>query len=253
MLASYNKKPVILPPGCARLATTPAPVGSDTWTNMIGVVRVSFCNALVAGVVFAKMKLLRYSWQAIVIVVREQRLDMDVAAFLPAEAFKPLPKCCEPLLPYGAASRAMHQHADPPHPLGLLRTRRERPRGRRAAACSQQFPPSDGDCHTPLPCEVRKGKDTTPRACSLQVHGGRMLVASTSVVGLNCTTPAASLWRTPPSRPRASARSRGSACDLRRAQYYAEWGRHQADDGIGKGRQEIRPPIVVSGRITPFW
>src|SRR5262249_57408654 len=133
MLASYNKKPVILPPGCARLATTPAPVGSDTWTNMIGVVRVSFCNALVAGVVFAKMKLLRYSRQAIVIVVREQRLDMDVAAFLPAEAFKPLPKCCEPLLPYGAASRAMHQHADAPHPLGLLRARREQPRHRCAA------------------------------------------------------------------------------------------------------------------------
>src|SRR5262245_40223956 len=55
---------------------------------------------------------------------------MDVAAFLPAEAFKSLPKCCEPLLPYGAASRAMHQHADPPHPLGLLRARRERPRRR---------------------------------------------------------------------------------------------------------------------------
>jgi hypothetical protein len=32
----------------------------------------------------------------------------------------------------------------------LLRTRRERPR-RRAAECGQQFPPSDGDCHTPLP------------------------------------------------------------------------------------------------------
>jgi len=40
-----------------------------------------------------------------------------------------------------------------------------------------------------------------------------MLVASTSVVGLNCTTPAATLLRTPPSRPRASARSRVSACD----------------------------------------
>src|SRR5262249_44191152 len=48
----------------------------------------------------------------------------------------------------------------------LLRARRERPRRRRAAECSQQFPPSDGDCHTPLPREVRKGKDTTPRACS---------------------------------------------------------------------------------------
>ena len=38
-----------------------------------------------------------------------------------------------------------------------------------------------------------------------------MLVASTSVVGLNCATPAAKSWRTPPSRPRASARSRASA------------------------------------------
>src|SRR5262249_25733362 len=41
------------------------------------------------------------------------------------------------------------------HPSRLLRARRERPRGR-AAECRQQFPPSDGDCHTPLPCEVRK-------------------------------------------------------------------------------------------------
>src|SRR5262249_56132969 len=41
--------------GLARLATTPAPVGSDTWTNMIGVVRVSFCNALVPAVVFANI------------------------------------------------------------------------------------------------------------------------------------------------------------------------------------------------------
>src|SRR6516164_8310620 len=34
--------------------------------------------------------------------------------------------------------------------LASLRTRRERPRGR-AAECGQQLPPSDGDCHTPLP------------------------------------------------------------------------------------------------------
>src|SRR6516162_5830309 len=38
----------------------------------------------------------------------------------------------------------------------LLPTRRERPRGCRAAECSQQLPPSDGDCHAPLPREVRK-------------------------------------------------------------------------------------------------
>src|SRR5215831_19217217 len=47
----------------------------------------------------------------------------------------------------------------------LLRTRRERPCDCRAAKCGQQFPPSDDDCHTPLPCEVRKAKNTTPRAC----------------------------------------------------------------------------------------
>src|SRR6516162_8247438 len=34
-----------------------------------------------------------------------------------------------------------------------------------AAECGQQFPPPDGDCHTPLPREVRKGNYTTPRAC----------------------------------------------------------------------------------------
>src|SRR6516164_356509 len=35
-------------------------------------------------------------------------------------------------------------------------------RSRRTAECDQQFPPSDGDCHTPLPCEVRRN-GTTPR------------------------------------------------------------------------------------------
>ena len=33
--------------------------------------------------------------------------------------------------------------------------------GNAAAECSQQFPPSDGECHTPLPREVREG--TVPR------------------------------------------------------------------------------------------
>jgi|SRR6516164_3500712 len=42
----------------------------------------------------------------------------------------------------------------------LLRPRRERP-CHRAAECGQQFPPSDGDCHAPLPREVRK--ETIPR------------------------------------------------------------------------------------------
>src|SRR5262249_22724513 len=51
-----------------------------------------------------------------------------------------------------------------------------------AAECGQQFPPSDGDCHTPLPCEVRKGNHTTPRACSLHVHGPFI---SSSAIGIS--------------------------------------------------------------------
>jgi hypothetical protein len=47
---------------------------------------------------------------------------------------------------------------------GLLSARRERPGDRRAAERDQQLPPPDSDCHTPLPREVRKGNDTTPRA-----------------------------------------------------------------------------------------
>src|SRR5215831_11876271 len=61
--------------------------------------------------------------------------------------------------------RYIGKNAETIHFARLLRARRERPRNRGPAECGQQSPPSDGDCHTPLPCEVRKGDDTTPRAC----------------------------------------------------------------------------------------
>src|SRR6516225_6799885 len=65
----------------------------------------------------------------------------------------------------------MQEH-DASHALSLLRMRPPRPRDRRSAERDQQFPPSDGDCHTPLPREVRRRNDTTPRAYSLAVQGG---------------------------------------------------------------------------------
>jgi len=51
----------------------------------------------------------------------------------------------------GPAERPSHApviSCDAPHPLALLRARRERQCGRRAAECSQQLPSSDNDCHT---------------------------------------------------------------------------------------------------------
>src|SRR5262249_30836509 len=74
-------------------------------------------------------------------------------------------------------------------------SRRERPRGR-AADCGQQFPPSDGDCHTPLPCEVRKGRIPRHERVVFTFKDGRTLVASTSVS-------AASLRLYPPGRIRS--------------------------------------------------
>src|SRR6516225_4124094 len=65
---------------------------------------------------------------------------------------------------HSVSERGVPQEPDHRH-RRLLRVRRERPGCRRAAECDQQLPPSDGDCHTPLPCEVRKENDTTPRAC----------------------------------------------------------------------------------------
>src|SRR5262245_29747190 len=86
-----------------------------------------------------------------------------------------LATCC-------TAEKSNHRHRR------LLRARRERPRGCRAAECGQQFPPSDGDCHPPLPREGRTGKDTTPRACCPNsaaageggAHAGHRLQRSTA-------------------------------------------------------------------------
>jgi hypothetical protein len=66
------------------------------------------------------------------------------------------------------AARAHGPHrrrSYPPHPA---RSSALRPRNRRTAESGYQFPPSDSDCHTPLPCEVRKADNTTPPACRKQ-------------------------------------------------------------------------------------
>ena len=41
----------------------------------------------------------------------------------------------------GSSAGSVHEHADAPHPLGLLRARRERPRRRRAAEQRDELAP----------------------------------------------------------------------------------------------------------------
>src|SRR5262249_33571758 len=64
--------------------------------------------------------------------VRIAIFDQDVAAGRPSELPEPLPEILKITLCAGIAGGDPRQSRDPPHPL-LLRARRERPRGRRAA------------------------------------------------------------------------------------------------------------------------
>src|SRR5215813_6365324 len=60
-------------------------------------------------------------------------VDANVATVGPAQLRQRLRERQDAPLRYRIVHRETHEHTDPPHPLRLLRARRERPRGRRAA------------------------------------------------------------------------------------------------------------------------
>src|SRR5262249_31037391 len=78
-------------------------------------------------------------------------VDRNGAILNPTEFAQSLYETATPMPP--SRRRGRSKKSDGRQFARLLRARRERPRCRRAAECCQQFPPSDGDCHAPLPCE----------------------------------------------------------------------------------------------------
>ena len=64
-----------------------------------------------------------------------------VVALHPPELLQSLSKCRDPGLCFRVVLSIEHQHADAPHPLGLLRARRDRPR-RSAAEQRDELAPS---------------------------------------------------------------------------------------------------------------
>jgi hypothetical protein len=48
--------PVMLPPGSAKPAMKPLPIGSETWMNTMGMVRVCCWSAATTGVVWATIR-----------------------------------------------------------------------------------------------------------------------------------------------------------------------------------------------------
>jgi hypothetical protein len=78
----------------------------------------------------------RIGAQALGIAAAPANIDPYIAAIIPSELLKAVSQGRHPALRVGIALQWRYQHADPPHPLGLLRACGERPGYRRAAKCS---------------------------------------------------------------------------------------------------------------------
>src|SRR5215475_3649565 len=68
-------------------------------------------------------------------------IDLHISADGPAKRLQPLQEGSEPCLVMRIVRRCGEEHADAPHPLALLRARRERPRCSRAAEQRDELAP----------------------------------------------------------------------------------------------------------------
>src|SRR5262249_5236625 len=71
-------------------------------------------------------------------------VDPQVLGLAPTQRLQRLAESREPALRFGIIFGEVHQHADPPRPLALLRACRERPHGCRATNNGDEFPPPHG-------------------------------------------------------------------------------------------------------------
>ena len=140
MLYSNCMKPVALPPGRARLSTKPAPTGSATTANTIGTVRVACSNGPTVEAPWARMTSgasATNSAACLRMSVGIARAPAIVDPHVAADRSSPIAAALQERADAGLCFRIVrgcgHEHADAPHPLALLRARRERPRRRRAA------------------------------------------------------------------------------------------------------------------------
>jgi hypothetical protein len=66
-------------------------------------------------------------------------VDLRVAADRPARLLQSLQEPGKASLPFRTVGSQVHEHADAPHPLALLRAHRERPRNNRAPSVASNF------------------------------------------------------------------------------------------------------------------
>src|SRR5262249_55547524 len=101
---------------------------------------------------------------------------MDVTSLGPTELAKSLPKQSRTRLPVWIVLTSRYQHADPPQPFGLLRTRRERPYGGRTASNRDELAPP----HSITSSAVASSEGGTVRPSAFAVL---RLIANSNLVG----------------------------------------------------------------------
>lgn len=75
--------------------------------------------------------------------VRPAVLDPDVATVDPTQLLQAFPECGDARLSLRFIFGDAHQHSDAPHAIGLLRTRRQRPRSRAAKKANELATPHE--------------------------------------------------------------------------------------------------------------
>src|SRR6516164_1593545 len=173
-------KPVKLPSGRERFATKPLPMGSPTFMNTMGIVRVSRTRAATTAVLwptitsgrrltnsFANDRILSAS------PAPQRTFSPEIATFRPTEL------CERPLerLKVGLRNGTdkCHQHTDLPHTLCLLSARRERPCRR---TTEQRYDVTPLHSITSSARASTVGGMTRPRACAVA-----KLITSCNLVG----------------------------------------------------------------------
>src|SRR5262245_42150570 len=81
-------------------------------------------------------------------------IDLHISADGPAKRLQPLQEGSEPCLVMRIVRRCGEEHADAPHPLALLRPRRERPRGCRTAESQDELAPLHSITSSALACST---------------------------------------------------------------------------------------------------
>ena len=175
MLSSYSSKPVRFPPGRARLATKPEPMGRHCRRTRLGSYgspvaaqrrRSPLCEnhvGLQGDQLFREH--LRLSAGG-----RKPSVDSDIAVLRPSKSFEALPESRNPRFDFRIVLGEGHQHADPLHPRGLLRPRHERPRRR----CPAEHGDEIASPHAPAPSGQGRTLSHCPRLLQHSKTGRRL-------------------------------------------------------------------------------